>query len=113
MNPLPGTTGPWPKWGWKPGERLAVAELVTLVFIGVPTVEVESVVKISGMPESRTSGPGPKSKMGTTDSPKKANTLEEAGVVVGDCPAIAVNVPATLVYSGPKEGVLTAVLAGF
>jgi hypothetical protein len=51
--------------------------------------------------------------MGTADSPKKANALEEAGVVVGECPAIAVNVPATLVYSGPKEGVLTAVLAGF
>jgi hypothetical protein len=90
-----------------------VAELVTLVFIGVPTVEVESVVKIFGMPESRTSGPGPKSKMGTVDLPKKANALEEAGMVVGECPAIAVNVPATLVYSGPKEGVLTAVLAGF
>jgi hypothetical protein len=90
-----------------------VAELVTLVFIGVPTVEVESVVKIFGMPESRTSGPGPKSKMGTVDLPRKANALEEAGMVVGECPAIAVNVPATLVYSGPKEGVLKAVLAGF
>lgn len=90
-----------------------MAELVTLVFIGVPTVEVESVVKISGTPESRTSWPGPKSKMGTADPPKKANALEETGVVAGECPAIAVNVPATLLSSGLKEGVLTAALAGF
>jgi len=104
-------TGPWPKCGWKTGNSGdAVAEAAILVFVGVPTVEAEVESVISECRLLTMTGPKPKF-MGKSE--KISYLLDGASVLIGTAPAIAVNIPATLLYSGLKEGVLSAMLVKF
>jgi hypothetical protein len=87
-----------------------VAKTKTSVFDGVPTVDVEVESVMSGLPSPKKTGPRPKFR---GKHEKMSNVLDGAGVLVDAAPAIAVNLPATLEYSGLKEGVLNATLVEY